>query len=224
MGAVVEIPSIYRNMTARDNLKQQYRILGIPSFDGIDELLELVGLADTGKKKVSHFSLGMRQRLGIAMALCGDPDFLVLDEPANGLDPQGIIEIRELILNLNRRRQVTVLISSHILDELSRLATHYGFLDKGRLLKEISAAELEAACQKSIRIQVSDLRALVLTAHRMGLDCQVLDETTAQISAQVHVTDLVQALAKEGCQVLSLTNQEESLESYYMNLVGGEQA
>ena len=117
-----------------------------------------------------------------------------------------------------------MLISSHILDELSRLATHYGFLDKGRLLKEISAAELEAACQKSIRIQVSDLRALVLTAHRMRLDCQVLDETTAQISAQVHVTDLVQALAKEGCQVLSLTNQEESLESYYMNLVGGDQA
>ena len=97
-------------------------------------------------------------------------------------------------------------------------------MDKGRLLKEISAAELEAACQKSIRIQVSDLRALVLTAHRMGLDCQVLDETTAQISAQINVTDLVQALAKEGCQVLSLTNQEESLESYYMNLVGGEQA
>ena len=116
-----------------------------------------------------------------------------------------------------------MLISSHILDELSRLATHYGFLDKGRLLKEISAAELEAACQKSIRIQVSDLRALVLTAHRLGLDCQVLDETTAQISAQVSVTDLVQALAKEGCQVLSLTNQEESLESYYMNLVGEEQ-
>ena len=223
MGAVVETPSIYRNMSARDNLKQQYQILGIPSYDSIDELLELVGLADTGRKKASHFSLGMRQRLGIAMALCGDPDFLVLDEPANGLDPQGIIEIRELILNLNRRRQVTVLISSHILDELSRLATHYGFLDQGHLLKEISAADLEAACRKSIRIQVSDLRALVLTAHRLGLDCQVLDDTTALLSNQVDVTQLVQTLAKEGCQVKSLTNQEESLESYYMNLVGGEQ-
>ena len=222
MGAVVETPSIYRNMTARENLEQQYRILGIPTNQGIDELLKLVGLADTGRKKASHFSLGMRQRLGIAIALAGDPDFLVLDEPANGLDPQGIIEIRELILNLNRRRQVTVLISSHILDELSRLATHFGFLDQGHLLKEISARELEAACQKSIRIQVSDLRTLVLIAHRMGLDCQALDETTAQISAEVSITQLVQALAKEGCQVLRLTNQEESLESYYMNLVGGD--
>ena len=187
MGAVVETPSIYRNMTARENLEQQYRILGIPTNQGIDELLKLVGLADTGKKKASHFSLGMRQRLGIAIALAGDPDFLVLDEPANGLDPQGIIEIRELILNLNRRRQVTVLISSHILDELSRLATHFGFLDQGHLLKEISARELEAACQKSIRIQVSDLRTLVLTAHRMGLDCQVLDLVAEATDAALFV-------------------------------------
>ena len=120
MGAVVETPSLYLGMTARENLREQYRVLGLPSWDGIEELLSLVGLADTGKKKVRNFSLGMRQRLGIAIALCGDPDFLILDEPVNGLDPQGIIEIRELILKLNRRRQITVLISSHILDELSR--------------------------------------------------------------------------------------------------------
>ena len=126
MGAVVETPSIYLDMTAEDNLKQQYRILGMPSFDGITELLKLVGLENTGRKKAKNFSLGMRQRLGIAVALCGDPDFLVLDEPINGLDPQGIIEIRELILKLNREQKITVLISSHILDELSRLATHYG--------------------------------------------------------------------------------------------------
>ena len=147
MGAVVEAPSVYQDMTAADNLKQQYRILGLPSFEGITELLALVGLSDTGKKKVKNFSLGMRQRLGIAIALAGDPDFLVLDEPANGLDPQGIVEIRELILKLNRERQITVLLSSHILDELSRLATHYGFIDKGRMVKEISAEELEAACR-----------------------------------------------------------------------------
>ncbi len=148
MGAVVETPSVYQNLTAEDNLKEQYRILGLPSFEGIRELLELVGLSDTGKKKVKHFSLGMRQRLGIAVALAGDPDFLVLDEPANGLDPQGIVEVRELILKLNRERQITVLLSSHILDELFRLATHYGFIDKGRMVKEISAEELEAACRK----------------------------------------------------------------------------
>ena len=137
MGAVVETPSIYSDMTAEENIRQQYQILGIPSFDGIRELLELVGLEDVGKKKAKNFSLGMRQRLGIAVALAGDPDFLILDEPANGLDPEGIIEMRELILRLNRERQITVLISSHILDELSRLATHYGFLDQGRMVKEL---------------------------------------------------------------------------------------
>lgn len=141
MGAVVETPSIYLDMTAENNLKQQYRILGLPSFDGLAGILELVGLDNTEEKKAKNFSLGMRQRLGIAIALVGDPDFLVLDEPANGLDPQGIIEIRELILKLNREQQITVLISSHILDELSRLATHYGFIDSGRLLKEMSAEE-----------------------------------------------------------------------------------
>ena len=120
MGAVVETPSIYFDMTAEENLKIQYRILGLPSFDGLNDILKLVGLEDTGRKKAKNFSLGMRQRLGIAVALVGDPDFLVLDEPANGLDPQGIIEIRELILKLNREHQITFLISSHILDELSR--------------------------------------------------------------------------------------------------------
>ena len=116
MGAVVETPSIYSEMTAEENLKQQYRILGLPSFDGVTELLSLVGLEHTGKKKAKNFSLGMKQRLGIAIALAGDPDFLVLDEPTNGLDPQGIIEMRELILKLNRERQITLLISSHILE------------------------------------------------------------------------------------------------------------
>ena len=135
MGAVVETPSIYLSMTAEENLKQQYQILGLPSCEGVGELLELVRLQNTGRKKARDFSLGMRQRLGIAVALAGDPDFLILDEPANGLDPQGIVEIRELILRLNRERQITVLISSHILDELSRLATHYGFIDGGRMVR-----------------------------------------------------------------------------------------
>ncbi len=154
MGAIVETPAIYLDMTAEENMQQQYRILGLPSFDGIEETLRLVGLSGTGKKKSRHFSLGMRQRLGIAVALAGDPDFLVLDEPVNGLDPQGIIEIRELILKLNRERQITILISSHLLDELSKLATHYGFIDGGRIVREMSAAQLEAACRKCIRIEV----------------------------------------------------------------------
>ena len=111
MGAVVETPSIFLDMTAENNLRQQYRVLGLPSYDGLSEILKLVGLDNTGKKKAKNFSLGMRQRLDIAIALVGDPDFFVLDEPANGLDPQGIIEIRELILKLNREQQITVLIS-----------------------------------------------------------------------------------------------------------------
>ena len=158
MGAVVETPSIYLDMTAVDNLKLQYDILGLPSYDGLAELLKLVGLENTGKKKARDFSLGMRQRLGIAVALCGNPDFLVLDEPINGLDPQGIIEMRKLILKLNREHQITVLISSHILDELSKLATHYGFIDNGRIVKEISAEELDAVCRKCVSVEVTNVK------------------------------------------------------------------
>lgn len=221
MGAVVETPSIYLDLSARANLEEQYRILGLPSFDGVSELLELVGLADTGRKKAKHFSLGMRQRLGIAVALAGDPDFLVLDEPANGLDPQGIIEIRELILKLNRERGITVLISSHILDELARLATHFGFLDCGQMVKEISAAELEATCRKCIHVSVSDARALSCVLDELGLEYRILSEQEADIFGEIRVTALTLRLSERGCEVYHLQEQEESLESYYLNLIGG---
>ena len=221
MGAVVETPSIYLDMTATDNLKQQYRILGLPSFDGLNEILELVGLENTGKKKAKNFSLGMRQRLGIAIALVGDPDFLVLDEPVNGLDPQGIIEIRELILKINREKQITVLISSHILDELSRLATHYGFIDAGRIIKEISAEDLESACRKCIRMEVTNTTALAHVLDEMKIEYKVLSSTTADVYAKVNVTHLTNALSAMNCEVLSMQDKDESLESYYVNLVGG---
>ena len=221
MGAVVETPSIYHDMTAEDNLKQQYRILGMPSFDGIPELLKLVGLENTGRKKAKHFSLGMRQRLGIAVALCGKPDFLVLDEPINGLDPQGIIEIRELILKLNREQKITLLISSHILDELSRLATHYGFIESGRIVREISAEELEAACRKCMRMTVTDTAVLSSVLDNMGLDYTVIDDTHADIYAKPNITQLSLALAKDGCEVLCVEEHDESLESFYISLVGG---
>ncbi|RGT74398.1 ATP-binding cassette domain-containing protein [Mediterraneibacter massiliensis] len=221
IGAVVETPSIYLDMTAEENLREQYRILGLPSFDDIPELLCLVGLADTGKKKAKNFSLGMRQRLGIAVALAGSPDFLVLDEPINGLDPQGIIEMRELILKLNREKQITVLISSHILDELSRLATCYGFIDNGRMIKEIGAKELEAACRKCIRIQVSDMKALALTLDTMGIDYHILSDTLADIFSKVNISQLALSLLERDCDILSVTEREETLESYYVNLIGG---
>ena len=221
MGAVVETPSIYLDMTAEDNLRVQYRVLGLPSYDGLPELLKLVGLENTGKKKAKNFSLGMRQRLGIAVALCGDPDFLVLDEPVNGLDPQGIIEMRELILKINREHQITVLISSHILDELSRLATHYGFIDNGRIVKEISAKQLEAACRKCVSVEVTNVNALVRVLDEMGIDYKVLDDRRADIYAKVNVSKLTFALAKENCEVVSIQEHDESLESYFMSLVGG---
>ena len=223
MGAVVEAPAIYGDMTAEDNLKMQYRVLGLPTEEGIPELLHLVGLENTVKKKARQFSLGMRQRLGIAMALAGDPDFLVLDEPINGLDPQGIIEIRELILRLNRERQITVLISSHILDELSRLATWYGFIDRGRIVKELSAGELEAACRKCLRAEVSDTRALARVLDAEQVEYEILSGTTADIYARMNVSRLVEALGEQGCELLNLQERDESLESYYLNLVGGEQ-
>lgn len=221
MGAVVETPSIYLNMTAVDNLKAQYRILGLPDFKDIPDLLKLVGLENTGKKKAKNFSLGMRQRLGIAIALVGNPDFLILDEPVNGLDPQGIIEMRELILRLNRERQITVLISSHILDELSRLATHYGFIDGGRMIKEISAEELEKSCRKCMRVTVSDTKMLIRVLDKSGLEYSVIDEKTADIYGEINITKLVNALSAEKCELINITEHDESLESYFVNLVGG---
>ena len=220
MGAVVETPSIYLGMTAEDNLKEQFRILGLPSFDGIKDLLKLVGLENTEKKKARNFSLGMKQRLGIAIALAGDPDFLVLDEPVNGLDPQGIIEIRELILKLNRERQITVLISSHILEELSKLATHFGFIDGGHMLKEISAEDLEKACRKCTRVEVSDTGALARVLDKLGEDYSVISANQADIYAKVNITRLTLALAEEHCELISAAERDESLESYYVSLLG----
>ncbi|MBE5686547.1 MAG: MFS transporter [Alistipes sp.] len=222
MGAVVETPSAYTDMTAEENLRQQYLVLGMPSTEGIPELLRLVGLEGAGKKKVKHFSLGMRQRLGIAVALAGNPDLLVLDEPVNGLDPQGIIEIRELILKLNREHGITVLISSHILDELSRLATHYGFIDGGCMIKEISAQELESRCRKCIRASVSSTGALARVLDAMGAAYSIVDDSQADIYGEVQITALVEALGREGCTVYSVKEHDESLESFYMELVGGE--
>lgn len=222
MGAIVETPAIYLDMTAEDNLKQQYRVLGLPSFGSIPDLLKLVGLENTGKKKAKRFSLGMKQRLGIAIALAGDPDFLVLDEPTNGLDPQGIIEIRELILKLNRERQITVLISSHILDELSRLATHYGIIDKGRMVKELSAEELDASCKKCMRIEVSNMVGLTQVLDSMAVDYKILSDTQAVIFAKLNISQLTLALSEKNCEVLSIETRDEGLENFFISLTGGD--
>lgn len=221
MGAVVENPAVYPDMTAEENLRQQYLVLGMPSADGIAELLHLVGLDGTRKKKVKNFSLGMRQRLGIAIALAGNPDFLVLDEPVNGLDPQGIIEMRELILKLNREHGITVLISSHILDELSRLATHYGFIDGGHMVKEMSAEELEMRCRKCTRVETTNSKVLARVLDRLSAEYRVVDDAKVDVFADVQVTKLAVEALKENCVIYSMKERDESLESFYMNLIGG---
>lgn len=221
IGAVVETPSIYSDMSARDNMRMQYRILGLPSEADIDSLLTLVGLSDTGSKKAGKFSLGMRQRLGIAVALAGSPDLLILDEPINGLDPQGIIEIRELILKLNRELGITIMVSSHNLDELSRIATHYGFINEGRAVREISSAELEKACRKCMRLVVSNMSALCRVLDESGLDYMVCSPSEAEVYGQISISRLAAAMTEAGGELIAVQESEESLESYYLNLMGG---
>lgn len=221
IGAVVETPSLFLDMTARENLKYQYMLIGNPDYSTIPELLELVGLENTGKKKARNFSLGMKQRLGIAVALAGNPDFLILDEPINGLDPQGIVEIRELILKLNQEMGITVLISSHILDELSKLATHYGFIDRGSIVSEISAEELENKCRKCVKVKVNDINPLICYLDDKRIEYSVTADDEANVFANLNVTDFVTELSKLDCRVITMSESDESLESYFINLVGG---
>lgn len=221
IGVVVESPAVYLDMSAENNLKHQYHVLGLPTYDGLKELLHLVGLEKTGRKKVRNYSLGMKQRLGIAVALAGNPDFLILDEPTNGLDPQGIIELRELILKLNRQRQITVLISSHNLDELSRIATHYGFIVNGAMAKEITAEELDKACRKCAVLTVTDTGVLARALDLLGLEYDILSESTANVYGEIPISELTLELAKDQCRILSLHEKDETLESYYINLTGG---
>ena len=221
MGAVIETPSIIPYLNARENLKIQYDIMGMPDYKGIDELLDLVGLKNTGKKLAKNFSLGMRQRLGIAVALCGNPDLLVLDEPINGLDPQGIIDVRELILKLNREKKITIIISSHILDELSKIATHYGFINDGRIVREMSAEELEQECRKCMRINVTDTTVLARVLDTMKLDYKIIDNEIADIYGSPNITDLALSLWDEKCKIITVSEHDENLESFFISLVGG---
>ncbi len=223
LGAIIETPSIYREMTAKDNLIEQYKLVGMPSLEGIDDLLKLVGLENTGKKKAKNFSLGMKQRLGIAIALANNPDFLILDEPINGLDPQGIIEIRELILKLNKERKITILISSHYLDELSKIATHYGFLDNGSIIKEISNEELLKKLEHKITLKVKDEKAFVKYFEENQIVYEVADDKTINVYGKYNLSKFVYDLSQKNLIAEKIQETEESLENYYMNLIGGEQ-
>lgn len=221
IGAIIETPSICLDMTAEENLKEQYKVIGLPSDEGIEELLKLVELDKTGKKTAKHFSLGMKQRLGIAISLVGNPDVLILDEPINGLDPEGIIEIRELILKLNKEKGITFLISSHYLDELAKIATCYGFIDKGRIIKEISSKELEKDFKKRTQIKVSNIKECVKYLEEEKIAYKVISNEIIDIYEKVNVSELVIALSKRNCTVNDFQEKGESLENYFLNLVGG---
>lgn len=221
ISAIVETPTIYMNLTAKENLIEHYKTIGLLSYDNIDELLSLVGLSNTQNKKVKYFSLGMKQRLAIAISLASNPDFLILDEPINGLDPEGIIEIRELILNLNKHKGITILISSHYLDELSKIATHYGFIDKGTIIKEISKLELDKQLKKKTIIKVNDIKELSKYLENKKINYQVIDNQTIAIFDKIDISQLVLNLSKKKCTIEEIYKVNESLENYYLNLIGG---
>ena len=219
MGSIIESPAVFRNLSAYDNLKLQYINLGMTSYDDIPGLLELVELNNTGKKTAGKFSLGMKQRLGIAVALCGKPDILVLDEPINGLDPQGIIQMREILIRINRERHTTILISSHILEELSKLATHYAFIDNGEILQTLSADELMNKVRKSSRLKVSSVEDLCPVFDRNDIDYKINGEDTVDIYSEISVSRTVALANEAGVEVISVAENNESLEGYFMNLV-----
>ena len=219
IGAMIESPSIFLDLSAEENLKMQYRILGLPSFSSIPEILDLVGLSDTGKKKVSSFSFGMKERLGIAMALAGHPDILILDEPINGLDPEAIVEMRELIIRLNRKMHMTIIVSSHILDELSKVATYYGFLDNGVMVKEISAEEMAKECRKAMRIKVESIEKAALALSLSGWEYSVVDDDTLDVYGEIKIKDVVDCLKDAG--IIDVDKRNENLEGYFISTVGG---
>ena len=223
-GVMVETPSFYPYLTARQNL-EYYRIQrGIPGKGTVDQVLEETDLANTGKKVFKNFSLGMKQRLGLALALMNRPDFLLLDEPINGLDPEGIVEFRNLLLELNRRRETTILISSHILSELSNVATHYGFLDKGHMLEQISAQRLREKCRACLQLTVDDAaRAALALERRLDTrEYEVLPGNVLRLYAFLDRPQTVTAaLMEEGVALMGAESKNADLEDYFLGLIGG---
>lgn len=224
VGSLIESPSFYTNMTARENLEVSRLVRNIPGKKCIDEVLELVGLKDVEKKKVKNFSLGMRQRLGIANALMGNPKLLILDEPINGLDPMGIVEIRELLKKINKEKDMTILISSHILSELSEIATTYGIISNGKLIEEITAKQLSKKCRQYIDLKVDNTaRAVILLERELGIsDYEVLEDSNIKVFSNLdNVGEVNSLLSRSGIIVESISVKGENLEEYFMNKVGG---
>ena len=225
ISCLIEAPGIYGNMSAYHNLAIKCRLFGINDSKYIENILKIVGLSEVGKKKTKHFSLGMKQRLGIGLALVGEPDLLVLDEPINGLDPIGIAEVRSFIRELCDARGKTILISSHILSEISLLADDIGIIDHGALLEEESLAELEQKSSKHIRFTLSDTaqaaRILERNFHENHFSIQD-DHNLRLHNLDLPVGKIVTAFVENGLEVSEAHTCEESLEDYFKRVTGGE--
>lgn len=221
-GTMIENPAVFPHMTAKQNLHYYCRLLGLEPESTINKMLTFVGLQDAGKKKAKNFSLGMKQRLAIAIALLGDPEFLMLDEPINGLDPTGIKEIRELILHLNKERNITILISSHILGELSKIANRYGVINNGVMVTEFTNEELEQRCVGELEIKVEDAnQAKSIISGIVGeAAVNVLDENTIRVTKDLDKAGAINMeLAKNGIVVNSSSVVGQDLEAYFMQLM-----
>ena len=223
VGCLIEAPGLSGSMTAYENLNIKCKLFGIKKKGYIEEILRVVGLDNVGRKKTKHFSLGMKQRLGIGLALVGEPDLLVLDEPINGLDPQGIAEIRDTILRLKNERSMTICISSHILEELSKIATDYGIIHNGSLLQELTREELMKRCGERMELTLDNPREAIPVLDAMGfVNYQVVDKERIHIFERLNESALVNMeLAKAGIPVKGISITSEELETYFLNLTGG---
>lgn len=221
VGVLIEAPGLFSNMTAMQNMKVKAMALGLKEDDYLRELLDSVGLSSTDKRPVRDYSLGMKQRLGIAMALVGHPDLLLLDEPINGLDPEGIIEVRDLLAKLSKEQNITILISSHILEELSKTATRFGIINRGRLISEFSREELLSECKEFLEIRTSDIDTACTIIDRIGIkDYKIVDKTTVKIYEKLdEVGKIIAELENNKVKVISADMGHRSLEEYYISLV-----
>ncbi|MDQ0362693.1 ABC transporter ATP-binding protein [Breznakia pachnodae] len=222
IGVLIENPGLYPAMSAYDNIKMKCILLGIKDSDKkIKELLELVGLEKVAKKNTKNFSLGMKQRLGLAITLVNDPELLLLDEPINGLDPQGIIEIREILLKL-QKRGMTIIISSHILEELGKIANRYGVIASGQLIKELTRDQLEELSKNAIQIEVDDVAESIRVLKKLNIDNYDHEDNIFRIyDLNVDRAKLNSTLVVNGVLVSSIFEQSESVEDLFVDMMGG---
>lgn len=226
LGALIETPGLYPNLSGLDNVLVRATALGVPDpRHRAQEVLQAMGLANVAKKRARAYSLGMRQRLGLALALVGSPDLLLLDEPFNGLDPQGVRDIRTLLLRLNEQRGVTVFVSSHVLDQLGRMATRYGVISEGRLVREMSEAEVQSACTDYVHVRCANptLALTALQEHFPQARFSMMDDNAIRVSGEVETRQVGEELARAGIAVSELHLHQRDREEFFVRLMGASQ-